>query len=148
MNKRFKKNVLAGGFALALGVIVAVGCGKEDKKDIFGGWEIDLKGAKGLTVESAVETIHFNSDANMTYSESHEVRERPGGNWDRWEIKGNYERKNNKITLSNRVKKSGEQMPSVTYKYRIDGDKLIFIVKDEGYKNDEKIYTKIKKTVE
>jgi len=60
-------------------------------------------------------------------------------------IKGTFDRKNNKITFSNRVKEdSGESMIPETFKYRIEDDKLILIVKDKGFANDEKIYTKKK----
>jgi len=147
MNKRLKNKMLAGAIALCL-VMVAASCNKYDKMDILGGWEIDLKEAKGLSVHEAKESIHFNSGAAKKYSELHVERESPNGKWDRWEIEGVYERKNNKITLSERKKPSGDVVPSVTYKYRIEDDKLIFIVKDEGYKNDEKIYTKKKGIVE
>jgi predicted metallo-beta-lactamase superfamily hydrolase len=70
-------------------------------------------------------------------------------NWDRWVINGHFERKNNKITFSDRiVEGSGESKSSVIYKYRIEDDnKLILIVPDEGFKNDEKIYTKKKTTL-
>jgi hypothetical protein len=147
MNKRLKNKMLAGVMTLAFVTMMVAGCNKYDKMDILGGWEIDLKEAKGLTIYSATESIHFNSGAGQKYSELHIERESANGKWDRWEIEGIYERKNNKITLSERKKPSGEVVPSVTYKYRIEGDKLIFIIKDEGFKNDEKIYTKKKNVV-
>jgi hypothetical protein len=139
MSKKVKNNVWAGLFVLAM---VAVGCGKYDKMSILGEWTIDLKEAKGLNVEIAKESLFFESGSDQKYTESHEIRDK---NWDRWTLKGNFERKNNKITFINRVKEgSGEQMSPITYKYRIEDDKLILIVPGEGFKNDEKIYTKKK----
>ena len=142
MNKRVKNNVLAGLIVLAFMGMATVGCNKYDKMSILGEWTIDLKKAKGLNVEIAKETLCFNSGSDQTYRETHEERATAIGNWENWEIKGNFERKNNKITFSNRVKGSGEQMKPETYKYKIDGNKLILICEDEGYTNDEKIYTK------
>jgi len=144
MNKGLKNRVLSRMIVLVFMGMVVVGCGKYDKMSILGEWTIDLKEAKGLSVEVAKETLCFNSGSEQTYSESHEERATVSGNWDRWEIKGNFERKNNKITFSNRKKGSGEQMKPETYKYRIENDKLILICKDEGFKDDEKIYTKKK----
>jgi len=142
MNKRLKNRVLAGGIALALVAVVATSCGKYDKMDIYGEWTIDLKEAKKLNVESAIETMHFSSGGK--YTERHEVR---AGNLDRWEVKGDFERKNNKIILSNRVKDTEGKMKDETYKYKIKDDKLILIVKGEDYNNDEKIYTKKKSSI-
>ena len=137
-----KNNVLAGVIVLAFVGMVAVSCGKYDKMSILGEWEIDLKEAKNLKVDSARESLCFESGSDQKYTESHMVRDK---NWDRWEIKGNFERKNNKITFTNRIKNTGEQMSPVTYKYRVEENKkLILIVEGEGFKNDEKIYTKKK----
>jgi hypothetical protein len=146
MNKRLNNNVLAGLVVLAFVGMVAASCGKYDKMDILGEWTIDLKAAKNMQVDSAKESLFFNSGAGQTYKESHEVRDK---NWDRWIIKGTFERKNNKLTFSDRkVEGTGETKSPVTYKYKIDGDKLILIVKDEGFKNDEKVYTRRKGAIE
>jgi len=142
MYKREKNNVLAGLIVLAFVGLVAVSCSKYDKMSILGEWEIDLKAAKNMAVDSARESLLFESGGDHKYSESHMVRDKI---WDRWTIRGNFERKNNKITFSDRVKEgTNEQMSPVTYKYRIEDDKLILIVKDEGFTKDEKVYTRKK----
>jgi len=140
MYKREKNNVLAGLVVLVFVGLIAVACGKYDKISILGEWDIDLKAAQSLKVDSAKESLSFKSGSDQKYSESHYERNvTPTA----WEIEGTFERKNNKITFSNRVKKgSGESMPPETFKYRIEGDKLILIVEGKGFKNDEKIYTK------
>ena len=145
MSNRLKNSVLTRVVALSFMTMAMAGCNKYDKMNILGEWTIDLKEAKGLNVEIAKETLCFNSGSNHTYSETHEERKSAQGSWDRWEISGNFERKHNKITLSNRVKGTGEKMPTVEYKYRIEDDKLIFICKEEGFANDEKVYTKKEK---
>ena len=139
MSKRLKNNVLAGAVVLAFVGMVAVSCNKYDKMSILGEWEIDLKAAKNLAVDSAKESLLFISGSDQKYVETHMVRDK---NWDRWTVKGHFERKNNKITFSDRVKEgTGEHMSPVTYKYRIEDDKLILIVEDEGFSKDEKRYT-------
>ena len=146
MNKNLKNKVLARVMILALMGMAVAGCGKYDKISVLGEWTIDLKEAKGLNVEYATETLCFESGSKQDYSEVHlerAVGSGSGGNRTDWVIKGNFERKNNKITFSNRVKEAtGEQMTTVTYKYRIEGDKLILIIEGEGFKNNEKIYIK------
>jgi len=146
MDKRRKNNVLAGLVVFAFVGMVAVACGKYDKMSIQGDWEIDLKAAKNLKVDSASELLSFKSGSSQKYAEHHSVRDKI---WDRWIINGHFERKNNKITFSDRVVDgTGEQKPAVTYKYRIEDDtRLILIVEGEGFANDEKIYTR-KKVVE
>jgi len=110
--------------------------------DILGEWTIDLKAAKGITdAEYVNEYLVFNSGAGRKYKETHEAR---AANFDRWIIEGTYERKNNKITFSNRVSDKSGKLADVSYKYRIEGDNLILIVKDEGFAKNEKIYTRRK----
>ena len=121
------------------------GCSKYDKMNILGYWEIDIKDAKGLgsNVDSAKEVLFFPSSPEGTFKQTYKAREnsKPVA----WEISGKYERKNNKITFTNQIKdedpnnKQGD-MPFT--EYRIEGDKLILILKGEGFKNDEKVYTK------
>jgi len=144
MNKEVKNNVLAGLVVLAFVGMVVVSCGKYDKMSILGEWEIDLKAAQTLKVDSATEKLCFKSGSDQKYSEEH--KERGPGMLNNWIVNGHFERKNNKITFSDRVKEgSGEQMKPEVYKYRIEDDnKLILIVENEGFKNDEKIYTKKK----
>ena len=144
MIKRLSNRMLARVVVLAFMGMAVAGCNKYDKMDIFGEWTIDLKAAKNLDVFSATETLLFNSD--FEYTEEHVARSgSAGGNLDRWTVKGSFKRKNNKITFSNRNSDKEGQKPDVSYKYRIEGDKLTLIIKDEGFKNDEKVYTRKKK---
>jgi len=140
MNKVLKNNVLAGIVVLAFMGMAAVSCGKYDKMSILGEWTIDLKEAQNLKVDSAKGSLLFESGSKQAYTESYYER---NVTFTAWVVKGNFERKNNKITFSNRVKEgSGEKLAPVTYKYRIEDNKLILIVENEGFKNNEKIYTK------
>ena len=142
MNKEVKNNVLARLVVLVFVGMIAVSCSKYDKMSILGEWTIDLKEALSLKVDSAKESLLFESGSAQTYTESHYER---NVGLTTWVIKGTFDRKNNKITFSNRVKEdSGESMIPETFKYRIEDDKLILIVKDKGFANDEKIYTKKK----
>ena len=59
-------------------------------------------------------------------------------------MKGNFERKNNKITFFNRVKDGTQQQPEVTYKYElIENETLTLYVEGEGYPDDKKIYKRV-----
>jgi hypothetical protein len=141
MNIRMKKNnVRATLVVLGFLTLLIVGCNKYDKISILGTWEIDLKEAQNLSVDSAKETLFFPSGSDQKYKQT--FYERIPGKWERWTVSGNYERKNNKITFTNRVKDEISKMGEVTYKYRIEGDKLILIVEGEGFDKNEKIYTK------
>jgi hypothetical protein len=42
------------------------------------------------------------------------------------------------------VKDGNDKQGNVTYPYRVEGDKLILIIENEGFTNNEKVYTKIK----
>lgn len=141
MSKNFKNNVLAGVVALSFVAMVAAGCSKYDKMNIYGEWAIDLKEAQGLTVDSAKETLVFFSGPDQKYTETHYER---NVGLKTWVLKGTFERKNNKITFTDRVLDgSGEKKSPVTYKYRIEDDiRLILTVEGEGFTNDEKVYTK------
>ncbi len=121
--------------------MVVVGCNNYDKESILGTWQIDIKEAKNLSsVDSAKETMYFSSGSDQTYKQAYE--ERTSSKWERWTVTGKYERKNNKITFTDRIKDDDNKQGDVTYKYKIDGNKLTFIVEGEGFQNDEKIYTK------
>ncbi|MCL2131486.1 MAG: hypothetical protein FWH36_03385 [Lentimicrobiaceae bacterium] len=142
MSKVLKNNVLAGAVVLVFVGMVVAGCSKYDKMSILGEWAIDLKAAQNLNVDSAKETLLFMSGSDQKYTQWYYKREVSPTSWT---LNGHFERKNNKITFSDRVKDgSGEQLKPETYKYRIEDDKLILIVPGEGFKNDEKIYTKSK----
>jgi hypothetical protein len=143
MNRDMRENkVWAMIVVLGFVSLLIVGCNKYDKMSILGTWEIDLKEAKKLDVDSSKEVLLFNSGSDQKYKQSFEERAR--SKWERWYITGNFERKNNKITFTNRTKDgdNNSRQADVTYKYRIEGDKLIFIVEGEGFDKDEKIYTK------
>ncbi|MDR0605195.1 MAG: hypothetical protein LBG80_12905 [Bacteroidales bacterium] len=135
-----KNNVRATVVVLGFLTLLIVGCNKYDKMSILGVWEIDLKEARNLSVDSSKEVLYFNSGSNQTYKQT--FYERTSSKWERWTIEGNFERKNNKITFTNRVKDEISKQGDVTYKYRIESDKLILIVEGEGFNKDEKIYTK------
>ncbi|MDR1791992.1 MAG: hypothetical protein LBR36_00900 [Bacteroidales bacterium] len=122
--------------------ILALSCNKYDKMSILGSYEIDRKAILNLDVDSSKEVLQFNSGSDQTYVESGFTRK---GNLDTWRVTGNFERKNNKITFSNRVKTTNadeRKEADVTYKYRLEDNKLILIGTGEGYPNDEKVYTK------
>jgi hypothetical protein len=141
MNTRMKKNnVRATLVVLGFLSLLIVGCNKYDKMSILGTWEIDLKEAKNLSVDSSKETLLFPSGSDQKYQQM--FYERTPSKWERWTIEGNYERKNNKITFTNRTKDKISKEGDVTYKYRVEGNKLIFIVEGEGFDKNEKIYTK------
>ncbi|MDR1878865.1 MAG: hypothetical protein LBQ64_04805 [Bacteroidales bacterium] len=140
MNRKTKtNNVRAGLIALGFMGILAVGCNKYDKMSIVGTWDIDLKAAQNLQVDSSKETLYFNSGTDHTYTQS--VFER-NKTLQKWSISGNFERKNNKITFTNRIKDGTTPEGDLTYKYRVEDDKFILIIPNAGFANDEKIYTK------
>lgn len=118
-------------------------CNKYDKLPIVGIWECDIKESKGLSnVDSSKETLLFNSGVEHTFVQ--DFYERKPGSLDKWQIKGKFERKNNKITFTERVKDGTQQQPDVTYKYELVEDKtLTLIVEGEGYKDNEKVYKRI-----
>ncbi|HOS16811.1 MAG TPA: hypothetical protein PKX15_07380 [Bacteroidales bacterium] len=131
--------VIASVFVLTL----MVSCNKYDKMSIVGKWEIDVKATKGLSnLDSSKETLLFNSGVDYTYVQ--DFYERKPGALDKWQIKGKFERKNNKITFYERVKDGTQQQPEITYKYEMEeGKTLTLIVEGEGYPDDKKVYTRI-----
>ena len=143
MREKSRKNsVWAGIVVLGFVGLLVVGCNKYDKISILGTYNIDLKEAQNLgsAVDSAKEKLVFNTGG--TYSQ-HVVKRT--AKWDRWDVKGKIERKNNQITFYDRVQDENTPLPEVTYKYRLEDDKLILIVEGEGFSNNEKVYTKEKK---
>jgi hypothetical protein len=144
MNVKTKRNsVWATVVVLGFITFGVIGCNKYDKMSILGTWEIDLKEALKLNVDSSKEVLYFVSGSDQTYKQT--FNQRTGSKWERWSITGQYERKNNKITFINRVKDpegAAVQQGNETYKYRIEGDKLIFIVEGQNFDKDEKVYRK------
>ena len=126
------------------------GCSKYDKISILGTWEIDVKAAKGLGdgYEFAIETIKVTSGSDQPYTQSYEAKIAGSSagvtaKWERWTISGNIERKKDKMTFINRIKDDvDKQGDTPAYPYRVEGDKLILVIENEGYTNNEKIYTK------
>ncbi|MDD3280475.1 MAG: hypothetical protein PHC83_02775 [Bacteroidales bacterium] len=119
-----------------------VSCNKYDKLPVVGKWECDIKELRGLDVDSCKETLLFNSGVDYTYVQ--DFIERKPGSLDKWQIKGNFERKNNKITFYNRVKDGTQPQPEVTYKYELaENDSLVLIVEGEGYPEDRKMYKRV-----
>jgi hypothetical protein len=140
MNIKMRKNdVWAAVVVLGFLSLLIAGCNKYDKMSILGTWEIDLKTALNLDVDSSKESLIFDSGSSQPYRQTFYQRT---SKWERWEITGNIERKNNTITFTNRMKDKISPQGDLSYKYRIEGDKLILIVKGEGFDKDEKIYTK------
>ena len=133
-----KSNVLASIVVLGFVAILVVGCNKYDKMSILGTYTIDLKEAQSLAVDSAKEKLMFNS--GDSYIQTYEKR--TPDKWERWTVEGKIERKNNKITFTGRMQDKITPLADVTYDYRLEGGKLVLIVIGEGFKNDEKIYTK------
>jgi hypothetical protein len=136
-----KNNVLAMVIAVGFLTLLIAGCNKYDKMSIVGTWEIDLKAAQNLPVDSSKEVLFFNSGSAQTYNQTYFERNK---NLSSWSISGNFERKHNKITFTNRIQNSTTPQGDITYKYRIENDKLIFIAPNEGFSKDEKVYTKRK----
>ncbi|NLE62586.1 MAG: hypothetical protein GX612_01930, partial [Bacteroidales bacterium] len=124
--------VIASVFVLTL----MVSCNKYDKMPIVGQWEIDIKATKSLSnVDSSKETLMFNSGVDYTYVQ--DFLERKPGSLDKWQIKGKFERKHNKITFYERVKDGTQQQPDITYKYEMEeGKTLTLTVEGEGYPDD------------
>ena len=144
-----KSNVWTSVMLVVFLSVFVFGCNKYDKISILGEWEIDIKEARnlGASVDSAKEVLFFLSSPVDSYKQTYKSRE--GGKFVTWEIKGKIERKNNKITFTNRIKDEDEnnKQGDVTHKYRVEGDKLTLIVEGEGYPDNEKVYTKVAKTV-
>ena len=141
-----KSNVLTSVILVVFLSMFVFGCSKYDKMNLLGTYEIDIKAEKGLgaDVDSAKEVLFFPSSPAGTYIQTYYARE--NSKPVEWEIKGKYERKNNKITFTNRVKNGDEnnRQGDIPFeKYRIENDKLILIVKGEGFANDEKVYTQV-----
>jgi hypothetical protein len=139
--KTTKNNVAASIVILGFMGLLAAGCNKYDKMSIVGTWEIDLKAAKHLAVDSSKETLYLNSGAEHTYTQHYMER---NTNLKTWTVEGKFDRKNNKITFHDRVEDQTTKKGDETFKYRVEDNKLIFIVENEGFDNNEKIYTKKK----
>ncbi len=123
-------------------LMLLISCNKYDKLPIVGKWECDIKELRGLDVDSCKETLLFNSGVDYTYTQ--DFFERKQGKWDKWQIKGNFERKHNKITFLNRVKEGTQPQAEITYKYElIENQTLTLIVEGEGYPDDKKIYKRV-----
>ncbi|NLJ81742.1 MAG: hypothetical protein GX330_01270 [Bacteroidales bacterium] len=139
----FRKSLAS--FALVASVIVLVfttSCNKYDKISIVGKWECDIKELRGLDVDSCKEVLLFNSGVDYTYVQ--DFIERKPGKLDKWQVKGNFERKHNKLTFLNRVKDGTQPQAEITYKYELIKDEtLTLYVKGEGYPDDKKIYKRI-----
>ena len=144
-----RSNVWTMSVVIGFLSVVVLGCSKYDKISIQGTWEIDIKAAKGLpdNYELAKETLRFTAGNDQPFSQSYEAR--IAGNagsiakWERWTIKGNIERKKDKMTFLNRVKDETDKQGNVVYPYKVEGDKLTLIVENEGFANNEKVYTKV-----
>lgn len=139
----FRKSLAS--FALVASVIVLVfttSCNKYDKISIVGKWECDIKELRGLDVDSCKEVLLFNSGVDYTYVQ--DFIERKPGKLDKWQVKGNFERKHNKLTFFNRVKDGTQPQAEITYKYELVKDEtLTLYVKGEGYPDDKKIYKRV-----
>jgi len=121
-----------------------LGCSKYDKLPVMGTWRIDIKEAKGLPddYEYVRETLIFDSGNDQRYTQSYEEM-KVKSKREVWTITGNIERKKDKMTFKNRVKDGNNPQREETFPYRIEGDKLILIIENEGFPKDEKIYTKV-----
>ena len=140
MREKTRKNrVWSSVVMLGFVGLLAVGCSKYDKKPIVGTYNIDLKEALGQQGDFANEKILFNSGGS--YKQQYE-RRTLGKLDESWTIEGKIERKNNKITFSNRMENGTTSLPDQTFKYKLDDKKLTLIIEGEGFKNDEKVYTK------
>ena len=139
MKKMVKKMMFTAGVLFFVGFLVT-SCNKYDKMKIVGSWEIDIKAAQNLAVDSCKETLTFDSGNSQKFKQSYMLRKE--GRYTRWTREGNFERKHNKLTFYNQTQDDGSKVADVTYKYKIENSQLIFIVDDsEGYPNNEKIYT-------
>lgn len=143
MRNNFRKSLVS--IALVASVIVLIfttSCNKYDKIPVVGRWECDIKELRGLDVDSCKEFLQFNSGVDYTYVQ--DFIERKPGKLDKWQVKGNFERKNNKLTFVNRVKDGTQPQAEITYKYELVKDEtLTLYVKGEGYTDDKKIYKKV-----
>lgn len=141
------KSILKKSFTFAIAValvsLVATSCSKYDKMSILGSWEVDVKSAKGLAVDSCKEILTFDSGSKQLFTQNYMLRSE--GKYTRWTVVGNFERKHNTLYFMDQKRDDGEILGDVQFKYRIEGDKLILKSKDleaEGYTKGEKIYTK------
>jgi len=124
--------------------VFLLGCSKYDKIDIMGTWTIDIKAAKGLPddYEFARETLIFDSGSAQAYTQKYEEKKGIASK-EMWTIKGNIERKKDKMTFKNRVKEGVDKQENVVYPYKVVGDKLTLIIENADFPNNEKIYTKV-----
>lgn len=138
-----KKILLSAALIVCVSALtLMVSCNKYDKVPVVGKWEANIKELRGLDVDSCKETLLFNSGVDYTYVQ--DFIERKPGKLDKWQIKGNFERKNNKITFYNRVKDGTQPQPEVTYKYElVKDDSLVLVVEGEGYLDDRKMYKRV-----
>jgi hypothetical protein len=144
MVKNQSKRILLSSvlFTCVTVMTLMVSCNKYDKLPIVGKWQCDIKEVRGLSVDSCKETLLFNSGVDYTYTQ--DFFERKSGSLDKWQIKGNFERKNNKITFYNRSKDGTQPQAEITYKYElIENQTLTLYVEGEGYPDDKKVYKRV-----
>ncbi len=142
MKKIQKKLMFVVGLSVFVGVL-SISCNKYDKMKIVGSWEIDIKAAQNLSVDSCKEVLTFDSGNNQKFKQSYMLRNE--GKYTRWIREGNFERKHNKLTFYNQTQDDGSKVADATYKYRIENSQLILIVDEsEGYPNNEKVYSEKK----
>ena len=101
------KKILSIVVAFTFVGMLSMSCNKYDKMSILGSWEIDIKEAKGLEVDSCKEVLYFDSGSKQQFKQTYMLRNK---NLTSWIIEGNYERKNNKITFSNQKRNDGEKV--------------------------------------
>ena len=141
--KNLSKGMLSLAIVFALTALIATSCNKYDKMSILGSWEVDIKAAKGLAVDSCKEILTFDSGSKQLFTQNYMLRSE--GKYTRWTVIGTFERKHNTLYFYDQIRDDGEKIADVQYKYKIDGDKLILQHKDfesEGYTKGEKIFTK------
>ena len=141
--KNLSKGVLSFAIVFALIALIATSCNKYDKMSVLGSWEVDIKAAKGLAVDSCKEILTFDSGSKQLFTQNYMLRSE--GKYTRWTVVGTFDRKNNTMYFSDQKRDDGEIVGDVHFKYKIEGDKLILKSKDlelEGYPKGEKIYTK------
>ena len=144
VKKQSKNLFLRYGVLVCVSLLtLMVSCNKYDKIPVVGKWECDIKELKSMTdVDSCKEILLFNSGSDYTYVQ--DFIERKPGNLDKWQIKGTFERKHNKITFYDRMKDGTQQQAEVTYKYELVENKtLTLIVEGEGFPDDKKVYKRI-----
>jgi hypothetical protein len=110
----------------------------------MGTWKIDIKEAKGFPddYEFARETLIFDSGNDQSYTQKYEEKKGIASK-EMWTIKGNIERKKDKMTFKNRVKEGNNPQRDETFPYKLTEGNTKLILEDESFPNNEKIYTKV-----